>query len=363
MALDPVIGGAAVTITGGALTPTRIPVADSATSLTNSDLADNITGGVWTLSATFAANRTWTIPDRSDTFAGLGAQTFTGTQTVDGALTLSNQTGLRLSVNRSDAGVAAEIVGGATPTNASGKVQFGGGSGTVSGDWFIGGTLLLNTTLSAGNGLLQLASGTTKANGIAFGTDVFMYRIGAGALKIESDRIEVFKSAGDCYINANTGTVDTRLYSANGAGIGLVGTWTNHALYIRTNNADRFCFDTSGNFLGVTATGGIGYGTGAGGTATQITSRTTGVTLNKITGAITLVSAAGSAAWQSFTVTNSAVAATDTIICNQVSGTDLNMIHVTNIVAGSFRISFATTGGTTVETPVFRFTVLKSVSA
>ena len=113
----------------------------------------------------------------------------------------------------------------------------------------------------------------------------------------------------------------------------------------------------------ISQTAGIGYGAGAGGTVTQITSRTTGVTLNRVTGAITLVSAAGSAAWQSFTVTNSAVAATDTIKVCQVSGTDLNMIHVTAVAAGSFRITFATTGGTTVEQPVFRFTLIKSVSA
>jgi hypothetical protein len=111
------------------------------------------------------------------------------------------------------------------------------------------------------------------------------------------------------------------------------------------------------------ATGGIGYATGAGGTVTQITSRTTGVTLNTIAGAITLFTAAGSATWQSFTVTNSTVAATDTIIVNQRSGTDLYMMHVTAVGAGSFRISFATTGGTTSEAPVFNFAVIKAVSS
>jgi hypothetical protein len=111
------------------------------------------------------------------------------------------------------------------------------------------------------------------------------------------------------------------------------------------------------------ATGGIGYATGAGGAVTQGTSRTTGVTLNTVAGAITLFTAAGSATWQSFTVTNSTVAATDTIIVNQRSGTDLYMVHVTAVGAGSFRISFATTGGTTSEAPVFNFAVIKAVSS
>lgn len=111
------------------------------------------------------------------------------------------------------------------------------------------------------------------------------------------------------------------------------------------------------------ATAGIGYATGAGGAVTQETSRTTGVTLNTVAGAITLVSAAGSATPASFTVTNSAVAATDTVIVSQKSGTDLYDIKVTAVAAGSFRITFNTTGGTTTEQPVFNFAVIKAVAA
>jgi hypothetical protein len=111
------------------------------------------------------------------------------------------------------------------------------------------------------------------------------------------------------------------------------------------------------------ATAGVGYATGAGGAVTQATSRTTGVTLNKVCGAITLVSAAGSTSWQTFTVTNSAVAATDVIRVSQKSGTDKYMIHVTAVGSGTFDISFATTGGTTTEQPVFNFAVVKAVAA
>jgi hypothetical protein len=110
-------------------------------------------------------------------------------------------------------------------------------------------------------------------------------------------------------------------------------------------------------------TAGLGYGTGTGGAVTQATSRTNDVTLNKTNGAITLVSAAGTATWQSFTVTNSTVAATDVVILSQKSGTDLYMLEVTAVAAGSFRISFATTGGTTTEQPVFNFAVIKAVAA
>ncbi|HET8689246.1 MAG TPA: hypothetical protein VFM18_21755 [Methanosarcina sp.] len=114
--------------------------------------------------------------------------------------------------------------------------------------------------------------------------------------------------------------------------------------------------------LMTTANGGIGYGVGSGGTVTQATNRTTAVTLNKPSGEITLVSAAGSTTWQSFTVNNSLVAATDHPTVIQKSGTDLYEIHVTAVSSGSFRVSFKTTGGTTTEQPVFRFNISKGSS-
>ena len=140
-----------------------------------------------------------------------------------------------------------------------------------------------------------------------------------------------------------------RITSAGDVGIGV----TNPGYTLAVNGA----------IACISATSGLGYGTGSGGAVTQITSRTTGVTLDKPNGAITLVSAAGSVTYQSFTVTNSTVAATDTVIVSQKSGTDLNMIFVTAVAAGSFRISFATTGGTTTEQPVFNFAVIKAVAA
>ena len=111
------------------------------------------------------------------------------------------------------------------------------------------------------------------------------------------------------------------------------------------------------------ATAGVGYATGAGGTVAQASSRTTGVTINKVCGTITLVSAAGSATYQTFTVTNSAVAATDKPHVVQKSGTDKYLIHVTNVQAGQFDVTFATTGGTTTEQPVFTFAIEKAVAA
>jgi hypothetical protein len=119
----------------------------------------------------------------------------------------------------------------------------------------------------------------------------------------------------------------------------------------------------TGGLVSTSPADGIGYGAGAGGTVTQITSRSTGVTLNKVSGAITLFTAAGSATATTFTVTNSAVAATDTIVLSVKSSTNKYLAFVTAVAAGSFEITFYTTGGTASDAPVINFAVLKAVSS
>lgn len=64
----------------------------------------------------------------------------------------------------------------------------------------------------------------------------------------------------------------------------------------------------------------VGYITGEGGTVTQSTDKTTGVTLNKRCGQITLNGAALAASTTvSFVLTNSTIAASDLLVLNHVS--------------------------------------------
>ena len=120
---------------------------------------------------------------------------------------------------------------------------------------------------------------------------------------------------------------------------------------------------SASNGVLVTSPNGLGYGTGSGGAVTQLTSRTTGVTLSKPSGAITMFSAAGSIVAATFTVTNTLVAATDTIILNQKSGTNLYVLLVTAVAAGSFNVTFYTTGGIATDAPVINFSLIKGVTA
>lgn len=182
--------------------------------------------------------------------------------------------------------------------------------------------------------------------------------------------------------SAATGVKVTSAAAASGVAVAVVSSGTNENLTVDAKGSGTITLNATGTgnvvlsraatgvslatTAGITssgATSGVGYATGAGGAITQGTNRTTGVTVNTVTGAITLISAAGSATPASFTVTNSAVAATDVVIVNQKSGTDLYEIFVTAVAAGSFRITSFTTGGTTTEQPVFNFAVIKGVTS
>ena len=120
--------------------------------------------------------------------------------------------------------------------------------------------------------------------------------------------------------------------------------------------------------LSVSSSGGVGYATGAGGAVTQLTSKTTGVTLNKPCGQITMNNASiGAGNHVTFTVTNSVVASTDTIIVNLQSGAVDGSKYrhwISRVASGAFDITVENyTGGALAETLVLNFAVLKGVNA
>lgn len=131
-------------------------------------------------------------------------------------------------------------------------------------------------------------------------------------------------------------------------------------------SANGIIFDQDGSFKLNSPTGGLGYLTGAGGAVTQATSRTTGVTLSKVCGVITGNNSSLAAQTSAtFTVTNTVVAATDTIILSVQSGLATTLFQVTAVSAGSFAITAWNSNITTADTtiPVICFSVIKSVNA
>lgn len=119
--------------------------------------------------------------------------------------------------------------------------------------------------------------------------------------------------------------------------------------------------------LADSTTGAIGYGAGVGGAVTQSTSKSTGVTLNKVSGAITLNnSALSSSAVASFTLTNSTIAATDVVLVCIKSGATAGAytVVVDEVSTGSCRVSVTNgSSGSLSEAVVLNFVVFKAATA
>ena len=277
------------------------------------------------------------------------------------ASTASAATGLKIVPNAAASGVALSVVSSGTNENVTVDAK---GSGTVT----INGTATGAITLARATGVTGAMTGTsTSASALAVGAN--------GATN------PVLK------VNANTASVATGIEvtgaaAASGVALAVISSGTNDALKIDAKGSGTITLGTTstGNIsakralvgdLGITSIGptaGIGYATGAGGAVTQATNRTTGVTTNTVTGAITTNNtslAAGASA--TFTVTNSAVALTDTVVLTMRSGftTVDTLAYVTTVAAGSFNITVRNNHASTAETGaiILNFAVIKAVAA
>lgn len=116
---------------------------------------------------------------------------------------------------------------------------------------------------------------------------------------------------------------------------------------------------STGAITSSSASAGIGYATGAGGTVTQGTSRTTTVVLSKTSGKITTT--ADSMAAQTpttFTVTNTTVAATDVVVISKVSGDVDTFAWVNSVGSGSFTVTLFNSHASAADTTAFVFNVI-----
>ena len=111
----------------------------------------------------------------------------------------------------------------------------------------------------------------------------------------------------------------------------------------------------------VLAGGQLGYSTDAQGTVTQLTSKATGVTLNKSCGQITLNDAALAGTTNvTFTLTNSLISTKDVLILNVYGGTSGSYnVWVSGLAAGSATITVRNiTGGSLSEAININFAII-----
>jgi hypothetical protein len=122
----------------------------------------------------------------------------------------------------------------------------------------------------------------------------------------------------------------------------------------------------AGSLTTLSPTGGIGYGTGAGGTVTQATSKATAWTAtNKLTGKLTFAADILNAnTGVNSTMANSGLAATDVWIFNQVAGTlGAYVLNAVNTAGNTTFTLRNITGGNLTEAVAFTFAIIKGVQA
>ena len=394
----PLVNGVIGTITA---TENVVPKADSAGDLVASNISDD--GTTITLASDVSA--TGTIISDDATTPGL---TIESGNTNTGFIDMKGKTSGKIRITTADATAQTVTVTAAAQTSGASTLTIPDQAGVSSS--FVFTTLaqtLTNKTLTSpviGTGLT--ASGSA-ANTFAGSTGTFITSTGANTL---SGAVDV-NDATTPSITLNSGKTNTGFLLINGKTSGstqfITADATAQAVVVSTaaqtsggctltipdqaGVSSAFVFTTlaqtltnktltapvlgvaTGTSLAVTGlisssspTTGIGYATGAGGAVTQATDKSTGVASNTITTAITMNNATLNAdTTVSFTFTNTAIAATDTVlVAHQSAGTSGSYVFNAFPGAGSAVISVRNiTAGNLTEAIVLRVTVIKSVSA
>ena len=180
---------------------------------------------------------------------------------------------------------------------------------------------------------------------------------------------------------SNAGVVSIEVNSTVGGGISyltssatgglVVGTSNSSNLYLYTNNVSKAFLDANGVFTIISATGGLGYGTGSGATIIQgsTSGKGTTVTVNKPTGKITLNNANLLAnTVVSFQLTNSLIAAGDTVSVTTINGSyaavGSYLVWAEGLFGGGCVISvWNRTGGALAEALGIQFNLIKGATS
>jgi hypothetical protein len=221
---------------------------------------------------------------------------------------------------------------------------------------------------------------TSGSIAIDYSAGQYQYVSTTGSISLNFSNFPVSGSAGIVQIAINVtstahtltlpaavtlGTTGIQGYSAGVITFAATGTYQ-FAFSTSDGGTTITVYDLNRPLLGSTESA-VGYSTGTGGTVTQASSKSTGVTLNKRCGQITMNNASLSAAAEvSFTLTNSTIAATDVVMVCIGSGATAGAYNVQcdAVAAGSCRISVGNmSSGSLSEALVLNFVVIKAVNA
>lgn len=251
----------------------------------------------------------------------------------------------------------------AVSLNGAGRIKFlvSGTGGTIQ--FTSAGDTYNAALVCEGSNILALKNSTTAQEFRIYGTTTGPKYL---SMKHDGTNAAIGTAASSGYLqigtNASSVRVDANLLAHTDAtyDIGASGATRFRDMYLSRD------FVNAGFIRSAGATSGIGYASGAGGTVTQITNKSTGVTLSKVTGQITMNNAAlAGDTTVSFTLTNTAIAATDILLLNHISGGTVgSYLLEAQAAAGSATITVRNiTTGSLSEAIVIAFAVVKAVTA
>jgi len=230
-----------------------------------------------------------------------------------------------------------------------------------------------NGTLSIDGSVGQLFSVTSSMTGTIFSANDIS---GIPSIEVlDTGLVKIAQYNGNVTLGSTVATSSVDI--GNGATIsgstktisvgsnGVAGSTTNISV---GSSAGTSNIDLYGSVLVKSATGGLGYGVGSGGTVTQTSSRDNTVTINKMTGKI-IMYGTDNGNESDFIVNNSLVGVNDTIIVTQkiignnngnggVYSTSQAVILTRVVSAGIFRIFF-TPYSSYSEVTTLNFTIIK----
>lgn len=235
------------------------------------------------------------------------------------------------------------------------------------------GGLRIDTGAAANKGLIVKAAASQSANLIEWqnsaGSNLAYVDSGAIFYLLQGVRTGNLGVAANAFAYSAVMSLNTAATTNIGAVLRSVASQTADFMQFQNNSGTVLARVTSAGRLTLSQpTAGFGYETGAGATATQGagSGKSTGVTLNNVTGQITMNNATLNAdTTVSFTLTNSAIAATDMVLVQHISAGTLGAYTCTAApAAGSATVYIRNiTAGNLAEAIVIQFLVIKAVTA
>jgi hypothetical protein len=271
-------------------------------------------------------------------YAGLG---YTG-------LTGANNSPIEITTNTSNGNTSAQLF---LNTNGNLSILTGDEANATSYTWSFGNTG--NLTLPSNTFSINYANGTQVSLSGSYGNSnvaTFLASYGSNTISTTG--------------NVTAGNFIGKL--ANGNSNVSVATSNGNVTINAVGNNTMTITGTGANVTGtVTSTGKIGYASGS--TVTQITSRSTAVTINALSGEITLFGSSMTAGQVDyFTMTNNQIEVGDIIVCATYGGslgTYLPMSYVTSATQAAFTFRNLDSFVTAAETPIIKFIIIKAPTA